>query len=272
MKTISILGSTGSIGTQALDFVSDHPDKFIVKSLSAKKNWKLLLKQIQKFKPEAVAIEDEDSCLKLKKELKNKKIKVYCGKYSSKHLAKDIKTQLTLTAFVGISGLLPTIEAIKNGSDIALANKETLVTGGRLVMELAKKHKIEIIPVDSEHSAIFQCLQGEKLSDIKNIILTSSGGPFKHWSKKRMKKITRQDALNHPTWNMGAKITIDSATLMNKGFEVIEAHWLFGVKPDMIKVVIHPESIVHSLVEFIDSSQLAQLGIPDMKVPISYAL
>ncbi|MFC1769065.1 1-deoxy-D-xylulose-5-phosphate reductoisomerase [Nanoarchaeota archaeon] len=265
MKRISILGSTGSIGTQTLDVVEKNQDKFKVVGLTCNSNIALLKQQIEKFSPEAVAIMNEevadDTILD---------IPVYKGIEGLKKIATLQNADLVVNSLVGSIGILPTSHAIENDKDIALANKETLVSAGKHIMELANRKGVNIFPVDSEHSGIFQCINGERKEDIKKIILTCSGGPFHNSTS--LQDVTREDALNHPTWKMGNKITIDSATLMNKGFEVIEAHWLYGIDYDNIEVVVHPQSIVHSLVEFNDGSLIAQLSDPDMRRPIQYAL
>lgn len=272
MKKIVILGSTGSIGIQTLQVASLYPDKFKVVGLSAKSNFNLLKTQIEKFNPEIVSVEDEKKGEKLKKIFKNKKIKIFAGENSNNFVASYEKANLAVVAIVGSEGIIPTIEAIKSKKDIALANKETLVSAGEIVLKLAKKYRVKIIPVDSEHSAIFQCLLGEEKKNIEKIILTSSGGPFFKLPKSKFKDITLKDALKHPTWKMGKKITVDSATLMNKGLEIIEAYHFFSLNLDQISVIIHPESIVHSLIMFKDGSIKAQLALPDMKLPILFAL
>ncbi len=271
MKAITILGSTGSIGRQALNIVDQYPKEFRIVGLAVRNNIKLLEQQIYKYKPLYVAVEDEDKAQTLKKIISNTKVEVFGGKDSLSTIVQKNEHETILVAVVGFSGLVPTIEAIKNKKTIALANKETLVAGGKIVTELAKEKGVSILPVDSEHSAIFQCLQGQNENEVRRVILTASGGPFREWSKEEMKNITPSKALKHPNWEMGRKITIDSATLMNKGLEVIEAHWLFNIDYDHIDVVIHPQSIIHSLVEFKDGAQLAQLGHPDMALPIQYA-
>ncbi|MBQ2897364.1 MAG: 1-deoxy-D-xylulose-5-phosphate reductoisomerase [Clostridia bacterium] len=272
MKKISILGSTGSIGTQALDVVDRQKDEFKVCGLSANKNIKLLSEQIRKYKPESAAIFDESLYKDLKTSVNDCDTKILCGLDGVREVSANSGADIVLSAIVGIAGLLPTLDAIDNGIDIALANKETLVTAGKLVTDSAKKKGVKLLPVDSEHSAIFQCLNGEKQKSIKRIILTASGGPF--FGKKRfeLENVTVSDALNHPNWSMGSKITIDSATLMNKGLEFIEAKWLFDVEPEKIDIVVHKQSIIHSMVEFTDGSILAQMGKPDMRTPISVAL
>ena len=270
-KKIAILGSTGSIGTQALDIARSNPDKIEIEVLTANTNADLLIAQAIEFNPSHVVIADENKYQLVKDALAGFDIKVFAGSESIADVMDITSAETVLTAMVGYSGLKPTIKAIQNKKRIALANKETLVVAGELITQLCLENKVEIIPVDSEHSAIFQCLVGEELSTIDKIILTASGGPFRGKKRNELLNITKKEALKHPNWTMGAKITIDSATLMNKGFEVIEAKWLFGVKPDQIDVVVHPQSIIHSLVEFNDGSIKAQIGIPDMKLPIHYA-
>ncbi len=272
MKNIAILGSTGSIGTQTLEVISENKNKFKIVLLSANRNYKLLIEQAIKYKPETIIFGDINYKRDLEKGLKNEKINIYYGEKALNNFTEFCNPSLVLTALVGKSGLIPTINAIKNKIDIALANKETLVVAGEIIMNLCEKHNVNIYPVDSEHSAIYQCLVGEKHETIEKIILTASGGPFRNKKLNDLKKITKEEALNHPNWNMGDKITIDSSTLMNKGLEVIEAQFLFNVTIDTIDVVIHPESIIHSMVEFNDGSIKAQLGEPDMKLPIQYAL
>ena len=272
MKKIAILGSTGSIGTQALEVISQHKDLFKVEILTAKNNYKLLIEQAIKFKPSTVVITNPAYYKKLKETLKPANINVLAGKDALSEVASNNNADIVLTAMVGFSGLQPTINSIKSNKKIALANKETLVVAGKIIMNLAKQYSVDIIPVDSEHSAIFQCIEGEKHNKIEKLILTASGGPFRGMSYEQLKNKTKEDALKHPNWNMGAKITIDSASLMNKGLEVIEAHWLFGVSAKDIEVIIHPQSIIHSFVRFEDGSIKAQLGLPDMKLPILYAL
>lgn len=273
MKKISILGSTGSIGKQTLDVVRANKDKFEVVAISANSSVDLLLEQIIEFRPKYVAVYDEVSCMKLKSMIPSDiKIEVLSGMDGLNAISSLDEIDVLLTAIVGMIGLLPTLCAIRNGKDIALANKETLVCAGSLVINEAKKYNVNILPVDSEHSAIFQCLNGEKNKEIEKIILTASGGPFRGRKKQDLLHITKNEALNHPNWSMGRKISIDSSTLMNKGLEVIEAKWLFGVEHEDIDVVVHPQSIIHSMVQFIDSSVMAQLGCPDMRLPIQYAL
>ena len=271
-KGIAILGSTGSIGTQTLEVINEHKNLFSVEVLTANNNYDLLIKQAKKYKPNAVVIVNRDKYDKVNSELFKLGIKVYTGQKSLEQIVESEKINIVLTALVGYSGLTPTINAIKHGKKIALANKETLVVAGDLITKLSKEYNAPIYPVDSEHSAIFQCLVGENNNAIEKIYLTASGGPFRGKKAAELKTITKKQALKHPNWSMGAKITIDSATLMNKGLEVIEAKWLFNLKEDQIDVVVHPQSIIHSAVQFEDGSIKAQLGIPDMKLPIQYAL
>ena len=271
-KHIGILGSTGSIGTQALEVISAHPDYFEVEVLTAQNNADLLIEQSLRFKPNAVVIVNEDYYDKVHAALDPRDIKVYAGENALASVVQMDTIDLVLTAVVGYSGLRPTIKAIEAGKPIALANKETLVVAGELITSLAKEKGVNIYPVDSEHSAIFQCIVGEFENKIEKIILTASGGPFRGMKRSDLEKVTRAQALKHPNWTMGAKVTIDSATLMNKGLEVIEAKWLFGLKPDEVEVVVHPQSIVHSLVQFQDGSIKAQLGLPDMRLPIQFAM
>ena len=270
-KQIAILGSTGSIGTQALEVISENKSLFEVYALTANNNVDLLIAQSRKFMPEMVAIGNEDHYQVLKNALSDLPIKVFAGADSIAQVAEMTPIDIVLTAMVGYSGLKPTIHAIKAGKKIALANKETLVVAGEMICELASTYHAPIIPVDSEHSAIFQCLAGEGNNPIEKVILTASGGPFRTKSLQELEHVTSAQALKHPNWDMGAKVTIDSASLMNKGFEIIEAKWLFGVTPDQIQVVVHPQSIIHSMVQFVDGSIKAQLGMPDMKLPIQYA-
>ncbi len=265
------MGSTGSIGTQALEVIQCHPDLFGVEILTAKCNANRLIEQAIRFQPNAVVIGSKELSGEVKSALAAYDIKVFAGEESIAQVVESDSVDMVLTAMVGYSGLLPTINAIKAGKAIALANKETLVAAGELVTRLATENNVPLLPVDSEHSAIFQCLVGEQ-NPIEKIILTASGGPFREYSFKQLAHVTVADALRHPNWNMGNKITIDSATMMNKGFEVIEAKWLFGLKPEQIEVIIHPQSIVHSMVQFEDGSIKAQMGLPDMKLPIQYAL
>ncbi len=273
MKNIAILGSTGSIGQQTLQVVSQHPDKFKVVAVSARQNIDLLIEQAKKFKPEYVAItSDTVDTFRIKHELDALGIELLTGFDSLNIIASLPQVDTVVTAIVGFSGLLPTISAILAGKNIALANKETLVVAGELVMKLAAERNVKILPVDSEHSAIFQSIVGEQHKFIEKIYLTASGGPFRGMKPHQLATITKQQALNHPNWKMGSKITIDSATLMNKGLEAIEARWLFNLKPGQIDIVIHPQSIIHSMVQFIDGSIKAQMGLPDMRLPIQYAL
>ncbi|HEY0743174.1 MAG TPA: 1-deoxy-D-xylulose-5-phosphate reductoisomerase [Chryseosolibacter sp.] len=271
-KRIAILGSTGSIGTQALDVISSHTDAFEVEVLTAQNNVDLLIEQAIKYKPNAVVISNDSHYQKLKEALYKEDIKVYAGENALASVVQMDTIDLVLTALVGYAGLKPTIKAIESGKTIALANKETLVVAGELVTNLAREKGVNIYPIDSEHSAIFQCLVGEFRNKIEKIILTASGGPFRGKKKSEIGAVKKEQALKHPNWSMGAKITIDSATLMNKGLEVIEAKWLFGVKTEQVEVVVHPQSIIHSLVQFEDGSIKAQLGLPDMRLPIQFAL
>lgn len=272
MKRIAILGSTGSIGTQALEVIAAHPDQFSVEVLTANGNVDLLIEQAKKFKPNAVVICDTTKLATLKSALESDDIKVFGGTASISQLMSMDTIDLVLTAMVGFAGLEPTLAAIENKKNIALANKETLVVAGDIVTKLALENKVSIYPVDSEHSAIFQCLAGEMHNPIEKIILTASGGPFRGKKKSELASITKAQALKHPNWTMGAKITIDSATLMNKGLEMIEAKWLFDLQPSEIEVIVHPQSIIHSIVQFQDGSMKAQMGLPDMKLPIQYAM
>ncbi len=272
MKNISLLGSTGSIGVQTLDVISQHGDKFNVLGLSAGRNIDLLRHQINKFKPSVVSVLAQEDALKLSKELSGKSIEVLYGSNGANEVATIDDVDMVVSAMVGASGLEPTLKAVNKGKDIALANKETLVIAGELITNQASKKNVKIIPVDSEHSAIFQIFSNSEKNFVKRIILTASGGPFLGFSEEELKKVTVESALNHPTWKMGEKITIDSATLMNKAFEIIEARWIFNMPQDKISVCIHPQSIIHSMVEFIDGSILSQMSIPDMRIPISYAL
>lgn len=271
MKKIAVLGSTGSIGTQTLDIVR-RSNKLKVTALSAASNIDLLEKQVREFKPNIVSVYYEAKARELKDRLKDSPVKVVSGMDGLIEAATEKKSEIVVTAMVGMIGIRPTIEAVKEGKDIALANKETLVTAGHLIMPLVKKMNVNLLPVDSEHSAIFQCLQGEDIRTIKKIILTASGGPFRGWRREDLTNIKPKEALKHPNWSMGQKISIDSATMVNKGLEVLEAHWLFDIEIDKIDVIVHPQSIVHSMVEYIDQSVIAQLGIADMGLPIQYAL
>lgn len=270
-KNISILGSTGSIGTQTLDVVRNLKN-INVKCLSTNKNIDLLLQQIEEFSPEVVCVMDDKLSKELKQKIKNKDIEVKTGLEGLIYISTYKNVDLVVNSVVGNIGLIPTIEAIKYKKDIAIANKETLVSTGELVMDLVKKNNINLYPIDSEHSAIFQCIQGNAENKIEKIILTASGGPFRTKTNEELEKVTVEDALKHPNWSMGKKITIDSATLMNKGLEIIEAKWLFNLELSQIDVIVHPQSIIHSMVQFEDSSIIAQLGCPDMRIPIQYAL
>lgn len=271
-KRIAILGSTGSIGTQALEVIAQNPDAFEVEVLTANNSVELLIDQALKFQPNVVVIANKDKYKQVSDALANEDIKVYAGAEAIAQVVEMDTIDLVLTAMVGYSGLIPTYNAIKAGKHIALANKETLVVAGEIITKIAREKNVDLLPVDSEHSAIFQCLVGEFMNPIEKIILTCSGGPFRGKSLEELQNVTVDDALAHPNWDMGAKITIDSATLMNKGFEVIEAHWLFGLPSSKIDVIVHPQSIIHSLVQFEDGSMKAQMGLPDMKLPIQYAM
>ena len=271
MKKVLVLGSTGSIGVNTLNVIRNFPDKFSVAALTINTRIDLLEPQIYEFKPPVVVVKDDKLAAELRKKL-TVKCEVLSGIEGLIYVAANLDYDILLGAMVGFAGLAPTLEAIKRGKRIALANKETLVVGGELVTELCEKYNAELIPVDSEHSAIYQCLVGEDIHSVQKIILTASGGPFLHLNKEKLKNVTVKEALNHPTWKMGNKVTIDSASMMNKGLEVIEAHWLFGLPKEKIEVAIHPQSIIHSMVEFIDGSIKAQMGLPDMKLPIQYAL
>jgi len=270
-KQIAILGSTGSIGTQALEVIAAHPDLYEVYALTANNKVELLIEQARRFQPEAVVIVNEAKYNLLKEALGDLPIKVYAGVDALCQIVESQPIDIVLTAMVGYAGLKPTINAIKASKAIALANKETLVVAGELINELAQQYRTPILPVDSEHSAVFQCLAGEVGNKIEKVILTASGGPFRTCTLEQLKSVTKAQALKHPNWEMGAKITIDSASMMNKGFEVIEAKWLFGVTPAQIEVVVHPQSVIHSMVQFEDGSIKAQLGMPDMRLPIQYA-
>jgi len=271
-KSVAILGSTGSIGTQTLEVVRQHREEFQVEVLTAQNNYQLLITQALEFEPNAVVIANEDHYPTVRDELQPKGIKVFAGTKSIAQVVEMDSIDVVLTALVGYSGLIPTINAIKAGKNIALANKETMVVAGEIITALAKEYEVNIYPVDSEHSAIFQCLVGEFHNPIEKIILTASGGPFRGRDREFLSTVTKAQALKHPNWDMGAKITIDSASMMNKGLEVIEAKWLFGLNKDQIDVVVHPQSIIHSLVQFEDGSLKAQLGLPDMRIPIQFAL
>lgn len=271
-KRISILGSTGSIGCQTLDVIKDYPEEFQVLALTGRKNVSLLAQQVKTFQPELAVLTDPEAARQLSRLLHGQTTRVLAGEEGLLAAATYPGTDLLVTAVVGFAGLKPTLAAIDAGIDIALANKETLVTAGSIVMQRARERKVDIIPIDSEHSAIFQCLQGNEPGDLQRIMLTASGGPFRNYSKEELAGVSPEQALKHPNWSMGAKITVDSATMMNKGLEVLEAHWLFPVPLTSIEVLVHPQSIVHSLIEFKDGSILAQLGPPDMRFPILYAL
>lgn len=269
MKKISILGSTGSIGTQALEVIAEHSDRFKVAALSCARSIELLCEQIQKFNPQAVCVDREEDAMTIAAKYKN--LQVYHGMEGLKAISTMEDCDMVLNSLMGMRGLEPTMAAIKAGKDIAFANKETLVVGGEIVMDAVKKHGVKLLPVDSEHSAIFQSLQGNEQNDIRRIILTASGGPFRGYSLEQLENVTLEQALKHPNWSMGSKITIDSASMMNKGLEIIEARWLFDVPVEKIQVVVHPQSILHSAVEYMDGSVIGQMGLPDMKVPIAYA-
>lgn len=271
-RKIAVLGSTGSIGTQTLEVVSFYSDLFEISVLTANRNVELLIEQAKKFQPNVVVIGDESKYEILSESLADEDIKIYCGEAALEQVVEMDEIDIVLTALVGFSGLKPTIAAIKAGKNIALANKETLVVAGEIITKLAKEKGVNIYPVDSEHSAIFQCLVGEFQNPIEKIYLTASGGPFRGKKLADLNGIKKEQALKHPNWEMGAKITIDSATMMNKGLEVIEAKWLFGLSNEQIDVIVHPQSIIHSIVQFKDGSMKAQMGLPDMKLPIQYAL
>jgi 1-deoxy-D-xylulose-5-phosphate reductoisomerase len=273
MKKITILGSTGSIGCSALDVIGKNPERFQVVALAAGKNIALLKKQIERFKPKVVAVSTKETALKLRYSLTNKdKVKIFYDKEGLKEIASFPSADVVISAISGSAGLIPTIAAIEAGKDIALANKETMVMAGEIVTRRAIKKRVKIIPVDSEHSAIFQCLEGQKSKNLRRIILTASGGPFLNFTGNELKKVSLSQTLRHPNWKMGRKVTIDSASMMNKGLEVIEAKWFFNLDISRIDVLIHPQSIVHSMVEFVDGAFMAQMGIPNMKIPIAYAL
>jgi 1-deoxy-D-xylulose-5-phosphate reductoisomerase len=271
MRQLAILGSTGSIGTQALEVVSEHPDLFGIYALTANNQVDRLIAQAQRYMPEVVVIANETKYPELKEALEDLPIKVWAGAEAISQVVQFEPIDMVLTAMVGYSGLKPTISAIKAGKAIALANKETLVVAGELINSLAKEYNVPILPVDSEHSAIFQCLAGAWNNPVEKILLTASGGPFRTKKRDELAFVTKEQALKHPNWTMGAKVTIDSASMMNKGFEMIEAKWLFGVTPEQIQVVVHPQSVIHSMVQFEDGAVIAQLGVPDMKLPIAYA-
>ena len=271
-KRISILGSTGSIGTQTLDVVRKYPDRFRITALSCAGNIGLLEQQIREFRPLAAAVYDPKAAEELRAKTKDLDIKIFSGMEGLVEITSGTEADIVVTAIVGMIGIVPTWEAIQAGRDIALANKETLVTAGHLIMDAARKKGVRILPVDSEHSAIFQALQGRAGSKIRNLWITASGGPFRNMNAEELEQVTVKEALAHPTWQMGPKITIDSATMVNKGLEVIEARWLFDVSPDQIRVVIQPQSVIHSMVEYEDGSVIAQMGVSDMRIPIQYAL
>lgn len=271
MKKIAILGSTGSIGKQALDVIKQHPDQFEARVLTAGNNAELLIEQAIEFQPDSVVIANEEKYNEVVTALQKYPIKVFAGSEALCQVVESDAVDIVLTAMVGFAGLRPTVAAIKAHKTLALANKETLVVAGSVIRQLCIENKVSILPVDSEHSAIFQCLNGEGYNAIRRILLTASGGPFRHFTKEQLTDVTPEQALKHPNWKMGAKITIDSASMMNKGFEMIEAHWLYNVAPKDIQVVVHPESVIHSAVEFEDGAVIAQLGTPDMRLPIQYA-
>jgi 1-deoxy-D-xylulose-5-phosphate reductoisomerase len=271
-RHIAILGSTGSIGTQALDVIALHHEELAVSVLTAHNNADLLIQQARQFVPNAVVIANKGLYAQVRDALEDLPIKVFAGEDALEQVVAMEEIDIVLTALVGFSGLRPTLNAIRNGKHIALANKETLVVAGQIVTDLARENRVSILPVDSEHSAIFQCLVGEHINPIEKIYLTASGGPFRGYTRAQLEQVTKAQALKHPNWDMGAKITIDSASMMNKGLEVIEAKWLFGLKDEQIDIVVHPQSIVHSLVQFEDGSMKAQMGLPDMRLPIQYAL
>ena len=271
-KKIAILGSTGSIGTQTLEVIAAHPEHFEVETLTANHNAELLAQQAIRFQPNAVVIGNKEMYIRLKELLAHHPVKVYAGYDAIAQVAALPSADMVVAAMVGFSGLMPVVKAIEAGKHIALANKETLVVAGEWITKLAMQHQVTILPVDSEHSAIFQCLQGEQYNPIAKLILTASGGPFRAKTAGELLHVTKEEALRHPSWNMGAKITVDSATLMNKGLEVIEARWLFDVPTERIEVLVHPQSVIHSMVAFADGSVKAQMGVPDMRAPIQYAL
>ena len=271
-KRLAILGSTGSIGTQALDVVDANPGLFSVQVLTANNNVELLIEQALKYQPKTVVIANPEKYDEVSEALDIRGIEVFAGELALQQVVQSDEVDMVLAAMVGYAGLLPVISAIKSKKEIALANKETLVVAGDLITRLCEEHQVKLLPVDSEHSAIFQCLVGEEEQAVEKIILTCSGGPFRGYSRKQLETVTRNEALAHPNWDMGAKITIDSATLMNKGFEAIEAKWLFNLKPEQIDVVVHPQSIIHSMVQFTDGSIKAQMGLPNMRLPIQYAM
>ena len=272
MKNIAILGSTGSIGTQTLQVIEAYPDRFRAEVLTANNQVELLAEQAKRFRPNMVVIANEEKYPRLRELLKDEDVKVYAGSEAIGQVVQSSTVDVVVTAMVGYSGLLPTVNAVKAGKTIALANKETLVVAGDLINRLVGEHKVAVLPVDSEHSAIFQCLAGEAGNPVEKILLTASGGPFRGRDAEFLRTVTPAQALRHPNWHMGAKVTIDSASMMNKGFEAIEAKWLFGVRPDQIEVLVHPQSVVHSMVQFADGNVKAQLAVPDMRLPIQYAL
>lgn len=272
MKQIALLGSTGSIGIQTLDICRQNPEKFRLIAISGNKNVKLLIEQAKEFLPKYVVVTNEHNYLEVKEELKSLQIEVIAGKEALLDIVKITDVEMVVVALVGYAGMLPTYQAVKNKKQVALANKESLVVAGDLIMNLAQQNNVKVLPIDSEHSAIFQSLVGEDYKNIEKIYLTASGGPFRDWTIEQIENATLEQALNHPNWSMGGKITIDSATMMNKGLEMIEAKWLFNLKPQQIDVTIHKESIIHSIVQFIDGSMKAQMGLPDMRVPIQYAM
>ena len=270
-KRIAILGCTGSIGTQAIEVIKNHPTRLVAEVLVANNNSDLLIRQARELEPNIVVIANESKYSEVQEALRDLPIKVFAGEESVNYAAESSSVDIVLTAMVGFSGLKPTIKAIEAGKIIALANKETLVVAGDIIAKLSESYKAPIIPVDSEHSAIFQCLLGEKMNSVQKLILTASGGPFRGMSFEQLRKVNKKQALKHPNWDMGDKVTIDSASMMNKGLEVIEARWLFGIEPDRIDVVVHPQSIIHSMVQFVDGSVKAQMSLPDMRFPIQYA-
>ena len=272
MKRIAILGSTGSIGKQTLEVIAHHPDEFAVEVLTAKSNYRLLIEQAARFHPSCVVIADQNHTDAVRRALSGLPVTVLGGQEALDDVVTGDRVDMVLAAMVGFAGLIPVVQAIKAGKQIALANKETLVVAGELVTRLARENIVDLLPVDSEHSAIFQCLTGEQHAEVDKVYITASGGPFRNLDVNALSEVTRHEALKHPTWSMGAKISIDSATLMNKGLEIIEARWLFNLKPGQIDVIVHPQSIVHSLVQFCDGSIKAQLGLPDMRLPILYAM
>ncbi len=271
MKSIAILGSTGSIGKQALEVIGENPESFRVEVLTAQNNAALLIAQAKKYKPNAVVIGNADKYQEVNRALSALDIKIYAGAESLEQIVEMNSIDVVLVALVGFAGLMPALNALKHKKPLAIANKESLVVAGDLVTHAAKQNQVPILPVDSEHSAIFQCLAGEGHNPVEKIYLTASGGPFHFYSKKQLKHVSREQALDHPNWSMGDKITIDSATMMNKGLEVIEARWLFDLKPEQIDIIVHPQSVIHSMVQFSDGSMKAQMGLPDMKIPIQYA-